>query len=71
MATREPATAPASEQHFCELSLEEGLTLLDREAQRYLQMSGEDFIRRWDTGEFKNVDRRDVLRVASHLPFAR
>ena len=54
-----------------ELTREEGLALLDREARRYLQMSAEEFIRAWEAGEFDDdPDRPDVMYVAMLLPFA-
>ena len=34
-----------------EISYEEGWKLLDAEARRYLNMSGEEFVRKWDAGE--------------------
>ena len=49
----------------------EGERMLDEEAQRYLHISGEEFIRRWDAGEYQtDGDRPDVIRVAMLLPFA-
>lgn len=54
-----------------ELTLEEGIALLDRQARTYLGMSGDEFIRRWEAGEIDDPDRSDVLRVASLIGFAR
>lgn len=48
-----------------ELTREEGLAILDRQARRYLNMSGDEFIRAWDAGEFADdPDRPEVMRVA-------
>ena len=52
------------------LTQEEALALLDRQARRYLDMSGEEFIRRWQAGEFRDQDRPEVMRVAMLLPDA-
>jgi hypothetical protein len=55
-----------------ELTREEGLALLDREAQRYLHMSAEQFIKAWEAGDFdEDPDRPDVMYVAMLLPFAK
>jgi hypothetical protein len=55
-----------------ELSLAEGRELLDKQARQYLRMSGEEFSRRWEAGEFDdNPDRPEVMHVAMLLPFAR
>jgi hypothetical protein len=55
-----------------ELTRAEGLALLDREAQRYLHMSAEQFIKAWEAGEFdEDPDRPDVMYVAMLLPFAK
>jgi hypothetical protein len=55
-----------------ELTVEEGRKLLDKQGRRYLRMSGDEFIRRWEAGEFDdNPDRPEVMRVAMLLPFAR
>jgi hypothetical protein len=55
-----------------ELTREEGLALLDREAQRSLHMSAEQFIKAWEAGDFdEDPDRPDVMYVAMLLPFAK
>jgi hypothetical protein len=55
-----------------ELSPAEGRKLLDERAHHYLGISGDEFIRNWDSGVYsKNADRREVMRVAAALPFAR
>jgi hypothetical protein len=54
-----------------ELSDEEGRRLFDRAARRYLNMSGEEFLRRWDAGELDEDDRPEVTTVAMLIPFAR
>lgn len=46
--------------------------VLDRQARRYLGMSGEDFISAWDAGRFRDdSDRPEVVRVAMLLPLGR
>lgn len=52
-----------------EVSREEGLAIIDRQARRYLNMSGEEFARRWQAGEFKDdPDRPGLMHVAMLLP---
>jgi hypothetical protein len=68
MATTERAK-PA--EGFQELTREEGWALLEKEAERYLRMSAEEFLRRWDAHEFENPDTPEVLGVAMLIPFAR
>ncbi len=54
---------------------EEGRALFDREARLWLGLSGEEFLRRWDAGEYRNLpdtlEGRNVLRVIFLLPFVR
>jgi hypothetical protein len=50
---------------------EEGRRLLDEEAQRCLQISGEEFLRRWDAGEYRDDERLAVARVAMLIHFVR
>ena len=55
------------------LTAEEGFKLFDRQARRYMKMSGKEFIRRWKAGEFGDPDkpyRPDLMHVATLLPFA-
>lgn len=59
-----------------ELSREDGRKLLDRQARRYLDVSGDEFIRRWDAGEYGDPDDRSknppaVMRLGMLLPFVR
>lgn len=57
-----------------ELSYEEGWRLLDSEARRYLNMSGEEFVRKWDAGEIDFDDPEThsaVVRVWILLPAVR
>jgi len=57
-----------------ELSPEEAMDMFDRQAMRLVGMSGEEFLRRWDAGEFQPVpdetpaDRR-LARLVMSLPF--
>jgi hypothetical protein len=49
----------------------EALALLDRRARRVLNMSGEEFIEKWESGHFKNMDSGDcpgVIGVALLAP---
>ena len=55
-----------------ELTLEEGRKLLDQQARRYLHMSGEEFIRKWEAGEFDdNPDQPEIMRLVMLIPFAK
>ncbi len=71
----ERAASQTNEQ-IRDLTPEEGRELFDRAARHYLDMSGEEFVRRWDAGEFDDPDDRTknppgVMSVAMLLPFAR
>lgn len=57
-----------------EMSREEGRKMIDRQARRYLGMSGEDFIHRWNAGDFGDPDDRSenppaVMRLGMLVPF--
>lgn len=55
-----------------ELSLKEGQKVLDKQARRYLNMSGAEFIRKWEAGEFgEDPDRPEIIHVAMLLPLVR
>lgn len=49
----------------------EGYKILDRQARRYFDMSGEEFIRAWNSGELDDrPDQSRVTLVALLIPFA-
>jgi hypothetical protein len=50
------------------ISPEEGQQLLDRQARKFLKMSGEDFARDYRAGRIKDPHRLAVARVAILLP---
>jgi hypothetical protein len=46
--------------------------IFDRTARRALRMSGAEFLRRWEAGEFKDPDSNlNVMEVAMLLPLGR
>ena len=57
------------------LSKAEGRAFFDAQAQKLMQMSGEEFLRRWDAGEFRDrVDHPDcpqLLHLVMLIPFGR
>jgi hypothetical protein len=57
------------------LPVDEGHRLFDREARRLLGMSGDEFLARWDAGEFNDLpdtpEGRQIMRVAYLIPFGR
>ena len=55
-----------------ELSKDQARRMFDRQAQHYLKMSGTEFIKKWDAGQFNGkADTPAVIRVAMLLPFGR
>jgi hypothetical protein len=57
-----------------ELSEAEAASLFDKIAWQRLHMSGDEFIKRWDAGEYKGKDWDAVpglAEVAMLIPFAR
>ena len=57
------------------LDAEEGRSLFDYKARQLLNVSGEEFVRRWDAGDFRpvpdTVEGRKVGRLVMMIPFAR
>ena len=51
------------------LSRDEGRTLFNDQARRCLDMSGEEFVRKWNAKEFKDSDRPEIMQVAFLMPF--
>ncbi len=56
--------------HIRDLTAEEGRELFDNAARYYLDIDGDEFIRRWDSGYYDD-DPEAVMRLAMLLPFAR
>ena len=55
-----------------ECTSEEGRALFDAAARRHLGISGDEFLAKWDAGEYDDdPDRPEVLRVAMMMPFGR
>jgi len=55
-----------------QLTRAQGRAVFDRAARRHLRMSGAEFRRKWEAGEFPDPDSdADVMRVAMLLPLAR
>ena len=54
---------------------EEARALFDRRARQLLHISGEEFLRRWDAGDYRPVpddaEGRKVGELVMMLPFAR
>lgn len=66
------AQAVKNNEAIQELTLEEGVALLDKQARHYLNMSAKEFIRAWEAGEFDDdPDRPEVMRLVMLLPFAK
>jgi len=54
-----------------ELSAEEGRALFDKTARRILGISGDEFLVRWDRGDYEREHDMAITKVAMLIPFAR
>lgn len=45
--------------------------MLDRAARDALSISGEEFLRKWDAGDYQSADDPATTSVAMLIPFAR
>ncbi len=52
------------------VSRAQGVNILDRQARKYLGMSGPEFVRKYRAGEIEDRDHTDVARVALLIPLA-
>jgi hypothetical protein len=58
--------------HVEQISPEEGRELFERQAQRYLKMTGLEFLEAWDAKQFGDPDDSpEVMRVAMLIPLVR
>lgn len=53
------------------LSAEEARALFDERAREVVDMSGDEFVRRWEAGEFDADDRSDLMALVLMIPFSR
>jgi hypothetical protein len=71
VATTAKQTAP----EIIVLSEEEGRAAFDAAARRLAGMSGDEFIRRWEAGEFAEIadkpGHRHLIFLAGLIPFGR
>ena len=66
----------AQDNQIREITKEEGREMLDRQARKYLGISGDEFIERWDAGFYDDPDDRtkndpEVMALGMFIPFAR
>jgi hypothetical protein len=66
-----PDTKADHEVEVVEVTREEGRAMLDQAAREALNMSADEFLRKWDAGEYEDADDPAVTRVAMLIPFAR
>lgn len=63
-------TAAGEGRQVRELTDEQSWELFDEAARFYLDLSGEEFLHWWESGEFENPDQPEVMSVLMLLPFA-
>jgi hypothetical protein len=66
-----PETRECAAVEVGEATRAEGKAMLNRAAREILNISGDEFLRRWDAGEYEDLDDPAVTRVAMLIPFAR
>lgn len=64
-----------TESSIIEVTDEEGRRMFDEAAQEWLGISGEEFLRRYDAGEYADLveseDNRRIVDLYLMIPFAR
>ena len=74
MALRRPIESNESGEDLI-MPKEEALAYFEREIQRLMGMSGAEFIRRYEAGEYEDLEdipeTRHVLKAAFLIPFGR
>ena len=54
-----------------EVTRKQGQAMFDRAARDELGMPGDQFLAKWDAGDYEDTDDPAVTRVAMLIPFAR
>jgi hypothetical protein len=65
-----PARRPRDREKVNYVTQKQGMEILDRQARKYLGMSGSEFLRQYRSGQIENPDRSEVARVAMLIPLA-
>lgn len=69
------ATTTATENRIRWLDDDEARAHFDEQARRFMTMSGEEFLRRWDAGEYRGIaddaDHPEIMPLAMLIPFVR
>jgi hypothetical protein len=75
MALRSPIESDDDTKGSSIMPKAQALAFFEREIQRLMDMSGEEFIRRYDAGEYNDLEdipeTRNVLRASFLIPFGR
>lgn len=56
---------------IAQITPDEGRRIFEQQAQQRLGITGQEFIRRWDAGEYEAVDTPEVIGLAMLLPLGR
>jgi hypothetical protein len=70
MKTTTPTTESETTRQWRDLTPEEAREAFDRAAQYYLGISGDEFKRRWEPGEYAGIDRSDIIALSWKIPWA-
>ena len=70
MAIRAEKTTPTPIPGVRYISKEEGAERLDRAARKWLGMSGEEFVSRFNAGDIPDPDRTEVIRLSILMQYA-
>jgi hypothetical protein len=62
-------TAAREDGYVQELTDDEARELFDQAAQFYLGVSGEEFLKLWESGQYDDPDQPEIMNVAMLLPF--
>ena len=64
-------TTTDHEDEVVELSRQEGRDMLDEAARDTFGVPGDEFLAKWDAGDYEDADDPAVTRVGMLIPFAR
>lgn len=69
---RQTKSQTPSSETIAQFTQEEAKALFDKTANRYMGMSGEEFLIGWDRGNFRDAETKQrAMRVAMLIPLVR